>query len=757
MKLDYRYADIEALLTGNSSSSDGIIRSVAFDSRRIVDGSDTLFFALGGKLRDGHAYLADAYARGVRHFVVRIAGSTSSFPDAKEIVVEDSLRALQKLAAYHRSLFSGPLIAITGSNGKTIVKEWLSALLQLKWFVTRSPKSYNSQLGVAMSLLELQKDSEIAVIEVGISEPGEMQALLEMVQPSLGIFTAFGSAHRENFSSETDHLQEKLLLFKNLDSFLAPDILRDLQLEKAEFVLPEQLDDLLSQLPFSDRILKQNAALAVQMARQLGLEDDRIKQGLKNLHPLALRMEQFDGIDGCRIINDTYSLDKDSLRLGLEYQLAQAGERKRMLVLGFDKTRPELETELRTVAEEFAPLEIHVYYPGDQVSWEHSGKNILFKGMRAAKMEQLVLQFKLQHHQTYLEIDLTAIRHNIHAHKSLLAEQTKILCMVKASSYGSDARTMGKFLESTGVHYLGVAYADEGVELRNNGVSLPILVMNCEESTFAQCIAHQLEPAFYSLDQLNSFVVALIDRGIDNYPVHIKLETGMNRLGFSESDLRPLLAFLQGQPEIRVKSVYSHLADADNPESDYTLKQIERFSLLSDQLENVLPYSFLRHILNSSGIRHFPQAQFDMVRLGIGMYGVDDDPLLEPAIGWYSQVSQIKSIASGESVGYNRQFIANKPMQIAIVPVGYADGFRRSLSEGRGGVYIRDRWCPTVGRVCMDMIMVDVTELGAQAGDRVEIIGNHQHISSFAHSMETIPYEVMTSFSARMHRIFIEH
>lgn len=607
-----------------------------------------------------------------------------------------------------------------------------------------------------MSLLEIHASTEIGIIEVGISEPGEMEILLEMVKPTHGIFTSFGSAHRENFPSEEAQLAEKMILFRDLNEFLAPIELQHLNINKARFVSSTDFSKYIEKLPFTDRIQLQNASLAIAMSLQLGLDHNLLIEGLSGLHPLAMRMEQFDGVDGSSIINDTYSLDKDSLRLSLEYQLANACDKKRILILGFDIPRPALEAELLEVAKDFEPLEIHVYYPGDRITWEHSNKSILFKGMRVAKMEQLVLRFKLQHHQTYLEIDLSAIRHNIHTHKSLLKENTQILCMVKASSYGSDARSMGKFLESTGVSYLGVAYTDEGVELRKSGVSLPILVMNCEESSYAQCIEHNLEPAFYSLEKLNSFVIALIDRGIVDYPVHIKLETGMNRLGFSDNDLRPLVTFLQGQPEIRVKSVYSHLANADDLDSDFTVRQVERFSLMSDQLENVLPYPFMRHILNSSGIRNFPFAQFDMVRLGIGMYGVDEDPLLEQAIGWYSQISQVKTIPPGESVGYNRQFIADKPTRIAIVPVGYADGFRRSLSEGKGGVFIKGQWCPTVGRVCMDMIMVDVADMEVSSGERVEIIGQHQHISAFARAMGTIPYEVMTSFSARMHRIFIE-
>ncbi|OFZ08433.1 MAG: alanine racemase [Bacteroidetes bacterium RIFCSPHIGHO2_02_FULL_44_7] len=377
--------------------------------------------------------------------------------------------------------------------------------------------------------------------------------------------------------------------------------------------------------------------------------------------------------------------------------------------------------------------------------------------MRAAKMEQLARQFKQQHHQTYLEIDLSAIRHNIKAYKAQLKDSTQILCMVKASSYGSDAKTMGKFLEGMGINCLGVAFVDEGVELRKSGVDLPIFVMNCEESSYAQCIENRLEPAFFSVQQLNAFVVELIDRSLLSYPVHIKLETGMNRLGFEESELRSLINFVKGQPEIYIRSVYSHLAESDKVPSDFTRHQIERFTLLADQLENEFPQPFLRHLLNSSGIWNYPEAQFDMVRLGIGMYGVMEDPQLEPAIAWYSSVSQIKHVSAGESVGYNREFIAKEALRIAVVPVGYADGFRRSLSGGKGGVFIGGHWCPSVGNVCMDMIMVDIGQLDVKPGDQVEIIGQHQSMADFARRMHTIPYEVMTGFSPRVHRIFIEH
>ncbi len=755
MKLDYRYSEIEEILGTRPSGDDSLIRAVAFDTRRILNGAGHLFFALEGVFRDGHDFLDDAYSRGVRHFVVRKAGSTQHLSGAKEIVLTNTLRGLQQLAAHHRQRFDCPVVAITGSNGKTIVKEWLSHLLQKKWNVARSPKSYNSQLGVAVSLLEMTSDTDVAIIEAGISAPGEMQTLLEMIAPTHGVFTAFGAAHREHFTSEEEHLQEKLLLFSQLDHFLYPARM-GLYETNGTPVSFEPYEQLLGGLPFSDEIQRQNALLAVAMAKELGLDDETIREGSAELHPLTMRLESYDGNNGNHIINDTYSLDPDSLRLSLEYQLAHSKGKDRVVIIGLPERNPAREAEFEALIRPFAPAEFYFYYPDEPFEREFRNKSILLKGARAARMEQLARKFRQQHHQTFLEIDLSAVRHNINAHKSLLRESTQLLCMVKASSYGSDARTMGKFLEEMGVAYLGVAYVDEGIELRKSGIELPILVMNCEESTYPQCIEYRLEPAFFSVRQLNAFIVELIDRSLLNYPVHIKLETGMNRLGFAQDQLRELIALVKGQPEIYIRSVYSHLAESDVEDSAFTLQQIENFTLMADQLENEFPQSFLRHVLNSSGIRNYPQAQFDMVRLGIGMYGVSDDPLLEPAIGWYSAISQVKHVKPGESVGYSRSFIAEENMRIAIIPVGYADGFRRSLGGGKGGVSIREKWCPTVGNVCMDMIMVDIGDLPVSEGEPVEIIGKHQPIHVFARQMDTIPYEVMTGFSVRVHRVFVE-
>jgi alanine racemase len=371
-------------------------------------------------------------------------------------------------------------------------------------------------------------------------------------------------------------------------------------------------------------------------------------------------------------------------------------------------------------------------------------------------MEIVAREFKRNNHQTYLEIDLKSIRHNISYYKTLIHPSTKLLCMVKASSYGSDAKTMGKFLEGMGVDYFGVAYADEGVELREKGIRTPILVMNCEEQSFSQCIDFDLEPAIYSLRQLDSFVKELINRSKVNYPIHVKLETGMNRLGFNENAIPGLVDLIKGQPEIIVKSVYSHLAQADIQESDFTTLQVSEFDRLSNLIEDKLSYSFSRHLLNSEGIQNYPKAQYDMVRLGIGMYGVSDNKNLRHAISWISSVSQIKKVRKNSSVGYGRSFIAPKDITVAIIPVGYADGLRRSLGNGKGGVYIGGSYCKIIGNVCMDMIMVDVSEASAKEGDLVEIIGKQQSMQDFAQNSSTIQYEIMTGFSKRVHRVYTD-
>jgi len=755
LNLDYTYKEIAEIFKHHSTEN-SVINAVAFDSRKIVSGESILFFALEGVFRNGHDFIENAYSKGVRHFVVSDASNLSNFKDAHFIVVGDTLDALQTLAKYHRSRFSCEVIAITGSNGKTTVKEWLSLMLNKQFVVAKSPKSYNSKLGVALSLLEITSRTQVALIEVGISSKGEMEKLVPIIQPTQGILTSFGSGHRELFDNEWEHFEEKIALFQKLPSYIHPANIVGFDTKNG---FPIQFDDYqeyLKEFNHNDKISIQNAQLSIKMAEILGLKNELILEAMSELNSLALRMESYDGINGNTIINDTYNLDLESLRQSLEYQLSNANGKERIVIIGLTKEESHKEKAVRKIVDEYAPKQLIVFYPEDKFESTFEDKSILIKGSRLSKMEKIAREFKKINHQTYLEIDLKSIRHNINYTKSLLNESTKLLCMVKAHSYGSDAKTMGVFLEKMGVDYFGVAYPDEGVLLRENGVKTPILVMNCEESTFSNIIENNLEPAIFSIQQLDNFIKELIYRSIENYPIHIKIETGMNRLGFVEKDIPALIDLVKSQPEIYIKSIYSHLAEADVKNSAYTEQQINHFDKISSEIQSNFSHAIIRHILNSEGIHNYTHAQFDMVRLGIGMYGVLGNDRLRSAINWYSTVSQIKLVNQGNSVGYGRTFITDKDIKIAIVPLGYADGFRRALGQGVGGVFIGENYCPTVGNVCMDMIMVDVTSIDVKPGDKVEIIGRNQTMLDLAEKLKTIPYEIMTAFSSRMHRVFID-
>jgi alanine racemase len=504
-----------------------------------------------------------------------------------------------------------------------------------------------------------------------------------------------------------------------------------------------------------------NALTALALAKAVSRNYSAVLERIPSLPRLAMRMELFDGINGNTIINDTYNLDLDAFTHSLDYQLRIAGDRKRIVIVGLDDDNAFRREEVIEAIKAYAP-DCFVVLKKDEVFHEtFTNAVILIKGTRQADMQRLAKQFRLKNHKTFVEIDLSVVRENVMQYKSLLRPDTKILAMVKAQSYGSGVEKIAAFLDQQGINALGVAYADEGVELRKQGITLPIMVMNAEEDGFDDCIQYCLEPAVYSFRQLDLFIRALIDQGCSDHPIHVKIDTGMKRLGFELNEVERLCQVLNAQPEVRVKSVYSHLADSDNRrDKRFTEHQIKQFHQASQQLARHLNYHFDRHILNSEGVANFPEAQFEMVRLGIGMYGITGNTTfakkLQPAIRWYSAISQIKHIQKGESVGYSRSFIAEAPTTIAVIPVGYADGYRRSLGNGKGGVYIHETFCPTVGRVCMDMIMVDVTKLHVKEGDKVEIIGRRQSIGQFAAAMDTIPYEVMTSISKRVHRVYLD-
>lgn len=767
MKLQLSHASICEIIgaQAHGSTTEGQIDSVAIDSRRIFSGGNTVFFALQGEFRDGADFIATSYEQGVRLFVVHSAEQAHSFPEAQFLVVDNVLFALQELAAYHRKRFSYPVIGITGSAGKTTVKEWLYQLLSTKFRVIRSPKSYNSQLGVALSMLEMTEEHQIALIEAGISQPNEMKRLEYMIQPTHGVFTSFGKSHEEHFASKQIQLEEKLALFQHAKrTFVSETILLNhTQSErihgltvKAQLPLEEQKN-----LPFSDQISCMNAALALAVASEFIPERELLLEQLAQLERPAMRLETFEGIKGCTVINDTYNLDPDALQYALEYQLKISENKRRIVIVGIDERNASMKNEVEEVLRKFEPDTYLIVKPGEKIAVDPTNSVILLKGTRQANMQEVALQFRLKKHKTYLEIDLSALRTNLSVYKSMLPKAVKLLVMVKAQSYGSGAEKLASFLELQGVDYLGVAYADEGIELRDQGITLPILVMNAEEDSFEDCIRYGLEPAIFSTHQLDLFIKELILQGKSGYPIHLKIETGMKRLGFELNELPQVIEMLQAQPEVRVQSVYSHLADSDNRrDKRFTEHQFSRFQQAVSLLERNLNYPIVKHILNSEGIANFPEACFDMVRLGIGMYGISGNPVvkkqLKPVLSWYSSVSQVKQVKKGESAGYSRSFIAEKDVNIAIVPVGYADGFKRELSNGKGKVFIQGKACPVIGRVCMDMILVDVGDLSVKEGEMVEIIGHNQPIEQLAAAMETIPYEVMTGISRRVHRVYTE-
>jgi alanine racemase len=762
LKLGIQYDDFCKIISGSHlcGPSNFIIENVAFDTRKIVPSDCLAFFALKGEFRDGNDFVNDAYRKGVRIFVVSQMPN-KPHKNAAYILVEDSLLALQKLAAEHRSKFNYPVIAITGSNGKTTVKEWLYHLLSSKFRIIRSPKSYNSQLGVALSLLEMHEHADLAIIEAGISKAGEMDLLQKMIQPDYGIFTSFGSAHEEGFDSLEEHLDEKLKLFKDCKKTLVSSTIKltKNQLNSINGIAINQVDYLkeLAFFPFNDRPSILSATIAIAAAKSFG--NIEIEQ-IKTIPRLAMRMETFEGRDNSIIINDTYNLDFEALELSLEYQLSLADGKKRIVLIGLDDSHSQQQDILKKI-KKYKPENYVVVNPGENPKIDISNAVVLVKGTRKSEMQKLAARLRLKKHKTFLEINLSAIKHNIQIFKSNLKPTTKVLAMVKAQSYGAGLEKVGGYLEKQGIDYLGVAYPDEGVELRKSGVKIPILVMNPVEEGFEDCIKYHLEPAVFSFEQLNELLHELIFQGVQNFPIHLKIDTGMKRLGFDQRELPRLMELIQAQPEIIIKGVYSHLADSDNRrDKRFTDLQIKRFIESCNYISKQSASTFMAHLLNSEGIANYPEAQFDMVRIGIGMYGVSSNPVtskkLHPVVSWKSTVSQIKQVSKGESVGYSRSFVAEKDIDIAIIPVGYADGFRRSLSNGVGSVLINGLECAVIGRVCMDMIMVDVTKKYVKTGDRVEIIGNKVTLSKFSEKINSIPYEVLTSISKRVHRTYIE-
>ncbi len=800
------------------------ITQLVTDSRKVVNADQSIFFAIKGERHDGHAFIAELYGDGVRTFV--ITRKEAVLPDARAnyLVVKDALEAIQELSAWYRQLFNIPVIGITGSNGKTIIKEWLYQLLREDYNIVRSPKSYNSQIGVPLSVWQINAEHNFAIFEAGISKPDEMVHLQHIIRPTIGIFTNIGSAHDENFVDHQEKITEKLRLFSKVNKLiycrdysgiheavvnagvLDPAVSvftwskksrADLQIgriNRKEHETEVQgifKNEFISiRIPFTDDASIENAIHCWALLLFIGTEPEVISQRMELLSPVAMRLEMKDGINNCSVINDSYNSDIGSLTIALDFLNQQKQHLRKTVILSDILQSGKDEKFLyRQVADllgqkgvsrligigaslqrqqDAFQLEKKFYRDTDEFLSElnygaFNNETILIKGARSFGFERISRALQQKAHETILEINLNAIVHNLNLFKSRLKPETKLMVMVKAFSYGSGSFEIANILQFHRVDYLAVAYADEGVELRKAGITLPIMVMNPEEQSFDAMISYKLEPEVYSFRVLNHFTEALRRRGhvsaTGKFPVHLELDTGMKRLGFEEQELNELIVRLKNNKFIKLASVFSHLVASDEQMHDeFTRHQISLFGRMSEAICSHFNYPVARHILNSSGILRFPEAQFDMVRLGIGLHGIAATPheqrQLQMVATLKTTISQIKQVKPGETVGYSRKGVAQKEMTIATVGIGYADGLSRRLSNGVGKMLVMGQYAPVIGSVCMDMTMIDITGIPAREGTEVVVFGQGPNILDIAAQTNTIPYEVLTGISERVKRVY---
>lgn len=788
-----------------------IIDSISIDSRSLQNDENTLFFALSGPNHDGHSYIEELIDKGVQHFVVtHIPKNVES--KANFLLVENTLDALQKFASYYRSLFDFPIIGITGSNGKTIVKEWLNFLLSPDYNVIRSPKSYNSQVGVPLSILGINEKHNFGIFEAGISMMNEMEKLQKIIQPNIGILCNIGSAHDEGFSSVAEKIKEKLKLFtsvtvlilnknKTILAFVNPKIKTftwsSVDKSAAVFITTKKTDDLTElqvtykedtfplTIPFQDQASIENAIHCMMVMLYLGYNSKVIQTRIFQLYPVEMRLKVKNGSTNCTLIDDSYSSDFQSLKIALDFLENQKQHKKKTIILS-DIFQSGLNNEelYSQVSQLIISNKINrVIGIGETISQyknkfincstfknvseftdafdnlNFGNETILIKGARDFHFEKIVSLLEEKTHETVLEINLNAISHNYNYYKSKLASQTKMMVMVKAFSYGNGGFEIAKLLEHHKVDYLGVAFADEGISLKTAGISVPIMVLNPETTSFSAIIQHHLEPEIYSIKGLKAFLKIAEQKKLKHFPIHIKIDTGMHRLGFEEENIQELSQILKGNESVQVKSILSHMATSDDMKHDaFSKSQIALFDKLSSQLQKELNYKSIRHILNTSGITNYPEAQYDMVRLGIGLYGIsndiDEQKELETVGSLKSIISQIRTISEGESVGYGRRFIAERETKVATIPIGYADGIRRSWGQGVGYVVIENKQAKIIGSICMDMLMVDVTNIDCKEGNAVLIFGENPTVNFIAKQLNTIPYEILTSISQRVKRVF---
>ena len=788
-----------------------VIDTISIDSRSLQNGENTLFFALTGPNHDGHLYIEELISKGVQYFVVSHITDTVA-QKANFLVVENTLDALQKFASYYRSLFEFPIIGITGSNGKTIIKEWLNFLLSPDYNIIRSPKSYNSQVGVPLSILGINEKHNLGIFEAGISTVQEMEKLQRIIQPTIGILTNIGSAHDEGFPSVAEKIKEKLKLFstvnvlilnknKTIIAFVNPKIKTfswcsddksaDVFITKknigelTELHVTYKEDTFPIIIPFQDQASVENAIHCMMVMLYFGYAKKVIQARMAQLYPIEMRLKLKNGIYNCTIIDDSYSSDFQSLKIALDFLEHQKQHKKKTIILsdifqsglsndelysqvsqliisnkitrviGIGKTISEFKNKFINCktfknVDDFTTV-------FDTLNFEN--ETILIKGARDFHFEEIVSLLEEKTHETVLEINLNAISNNLNFYKSKLAQKTKMMVMVKAFGYGNGGFEIAKLLEHHKVDYLGVAFADEGISLKSAGITVPIMVLNPETTSFSAIIQHHLEPEIYSIKGLKAFLKIAEQKKLKHFPIHIKIDTGMHRLGFEAENLSELIQIVKGNETIQIKSILSHMATSDDLKHDaFSKSQIALYEKLSSQLQNELNIKPIRHILNTSGIANYPEAQYDMVRLGIGLYGISNDEEeqkeLENVGTLKSVISQIRTINTGESVGYGRRFVAEKTTKIATIPIGYADGISRSWGQGVGYVLINNKPAEIIGSICMDMLMVDITHIDCKEGNAVIIFGENPTVNFMAKKLNTISYEILTSISQRVKRVF---
>ncbi|MEK6781640.1 MAG: bifunctional UDP-N-acetylmuramoyl-tripeptide:D-alanyl-D-alanine ligase/alanine racemase [Bacteroidota bacterium] len=802
------FQDVIILCQGNliQLADDRKITYLVIDSRKAIVSEDALFFAIKGDRHDGHTFIASLYDLGIRQFIIENEFNALPFPKGNFLKVGSSIKALQQISAFHRSQFEIPVIGITGSNGKTIIKEWLYQLLSKDYKVVKNPGSYNSQIGVPLSIWQIQSHHQLGIFEAGISQVGEMEKLQQVIRPTIGIFTNIGSAHDEGFESLLQKIEEKSKLFINAEVVITssyyPEVVVALRKKNIPLLVwgpggeiqatfsatsisitwsDKKVNSVLH-FAFEDVASRENVMHCIVMLLYLGYDTSQLQEHIDQLKSVPMRLQLKQGKNNCQLIDDTYNNDLGGLQISLDFLAGQHRKKKTLIlsdILQSGLKEEELVKRINDLAAKSGItsfigigqiLSKHkhlVYIPStffsstdefvDSVDWENfQNEVILVKGARVFQFEKIVKHLQRKIHGTVMEIDMDAIVHNLNYVKSSLLSNTKLMVMVKAFAYGSGSIEVASLLQYHKVDYLGVAYADEGVDLRKNQINLPIMVMNPSEDSFEILLEHDLQPEIYSIKILNYLLRFLHGRSCK---IHLKLDTGMHRLGIEEFELEAVIKILKANPNLVIASIFSHLGAADDAASDdFSREQAKTFLKMAGQIKHELRVSPLLHILNSSGIFRFKEFQLDMVRLGIGLYGINPtvtpDQNLKPVATLKTIISQIKKVKAGGTVGYGRKGIAKKDATVATIAIGYADGFSRAFSQGKGIVLINGKKAPVLGNVCMDMTMVDMTGIDAKEGDEVIIYGKGLPIQEVAQQINTIPYEVLTSTSERVKRIF---